>query len=51
MVQKYSFYMTAVSICSEDARIPQEQVADSGKWQQTHIVKGYLKVKRLYEGC
>lgn len=29
MVQKYSFYMTAVSICSEDARIPQEQVADS----------------------
>ena len=31
MVQKYSFYMTAVSICSEDARVPQEQVADSGK--------------------
>lgn len=29
MVQKYSFYMTAVSICSEDARIPQEQVANS----------------------
>lgn len=29
MVQKYSFYMTAVSICSEDARIPQEQIAES----------------------
>ncbi|XP_048729254.1 uncharacterized protein LOC125646770 isoform X2 [Ostrea edulis] len=28
MVQKYSFYMTAVSICSEDARIPQEQVSE-----------------------
>jgi hypothetical protein len=30
MVQKYSFYMTAVSICSEDARIPQEQVSEPG---------------------